>query len=198
MPPNWILVAYQAPSQPSTARVSAWRALHRLGGLYLGPTVCLLPTRLADSDALDAVGRRIRAAGGSIDLLEVETFAPSAEARLRERYNEARAAEYAEIVERAEAIVTELEREAFRDKFTFAEVEENEADLTRIRQWLRRVATRDLFGCDMRSAAEAALRDATERLTTFADEAMTRETGGHAIGTAGSDDRPLRIVRGGD
>ena len=141
-----MLVAYRTPAAPSTARVSAWRTLHRMGALYLGPTVCLLPARLADASLLEPLGRRVEAAGGAFEVLAIEAFDDAAEAAVRARCNEARDAEYAEIVERAQALVGRLEREGARGKFTFAEVEENEADLAKLRRWLGRVTARDLFG----------------------------------------------------
>lgn len=198
MPFQWSLAVYQAPTEPSTARVSAWRGLHRLGGLYLGPSVCLLPARLADSTELEAIAARVRAAGGTFDVLEVESFAPDAEALVQGRYNEARAAEYGEVVERAHALVAELERETARNKFTFAEVEENEADLAKLRQWLRRVAARDLFDCGARGGADAAVRNAEARLAAFVELAMAHEAGPEVEAADPSDRAPLRVVRGGD
>ncbi len=84
---TWVLAAYRTPSAPSTARVAAWRGLHGLGGLFLGPTVCLLPSALADARRLEAIAVRVRAAGGSFELFPVETFAEPAEMSLRDRYN---------------------------------------------------------------------------------------------------------------
>src|SRR5436190_5848521 len=111
MPTDWVLVAYRAPAEPSTARVAAWRRLHRLGGLYIGSSVCLIPGALARDGALDRVAEGIRAAGGTFDVLVVQAFAEDAQAALAGRYNAARDAEYAEVVERAEALQVELERE---------------------------------------------------------------------------------------
>lgn len=192
---RWMLVAYQAPAEPSTARVTAWRGLHQLGGLYLGPTVCLLPGDLADPARLEALRDRVCAAGGSFETLEIDGFGRAAEARLEERYNAARAAEYAEVVERITGLTDELGREAARDKFTFAEVEENEADLAKIRRWLRRVIARDLFDCGARSGAETALREAEQRLAGFVDEAIEREAGRGTDANRWSA-RALRVVNG--
>ena len=195
MASHWTLVAYRTPAEPSTARVTAWRALHRMGGLYLGPTVCLVPAPLADRDLLGRVRIRVEGSGGTFDVLDIAAFGADAEAELRERYNAARAAEYAEIVERADAIVGELEREGRQDKFTYAEVEENEAGLTKIRQWLRRVSARDLFGCDARAGAEAAIARADRRLTAFVDEAIAREAGSEPSADTGASG--FRVVDGG-
>lgn len=192
---TWVLVAYRTPSAPSTARVAAWRGMHGLGGLFLGPTVCLLPAALADARQLEAVATRVRAAGGSFELLPVESFAEEAEASLRGRYNVARDAEYAEVVERADGLIEELEREGAREKFTFAEVEENEADLAKLQRWLRRVRARDLFGAGGRAAAVASVENAAARLESFTAEAIAREGGGPiGVAEADADKGRLRIV----
>ena len=194
----WILAVYRTPSAPSTARVAAWRGLHGLGGLFLGPTVCLLPPGLADGRTLDSIAARVRAAGGTFERLEVESFAESTEIVLRTRYNDGRDAEYAEVVERAEAMLEELEREGARDKFTFAEVEENEADLAKLQRWLRRVRARDVFAAPGRADAVSAVQQAATRLEVFVAEAIDREAGGEAaVPGLGVEDGPrLKIVRG--
>lgn len=194
---TWVLAAYRTPSAPSTARVAAWRGMHGLGGLFLGPTVCLLPAALADARQLEAIATRVRAAGGSFELLSVESFAKVAETALRGRYNDARDAEYAEIVERADGLIEELEREGERGKFTFAEVEENEADLAKLQRWLRRVRTRDLFGATGRVPAVEAVDKAAARLEAFTAEAIAREGGGlpDAVEPHADNEPRLQIVR---
>jgi hypothetical protein len=175
---RWMLVLYRAPKEPSTARVAAWRRLHRLGGLYLGPSVCLIPGLLAGPRALDQVAEGVRSAGGTFDALTVEAFAEETEALLAERFNSARDAEYAEVVERAHALIAELEREGGRDKFTFAEVEENEADLAKLQRWLQTVDGRDLFGAPGRAPAAEAVREAAHALDRFAERSARLEEEG--------------------
>lgn len=192
-----LLVAYRTPSAPSTARVAAWRGMHGLGGLFLGPTVCLLPAALADARQLEAIAGRVRAGGGSFELLPVESFAEEAERSLRGRYKDARDAEYAEIVERADSLIEELEREGSRGRFTFAEVEENEADLAKLQRWLRRVRTRDLSGAGGRKQAVEAVDKAAVRLEAFTAEAIAREGGGigDAVEANAVEGPRLKIVR---
>jgi hypothetical protein len=100
------------------------------------------------------------------------------EQRLVELYNAARDAEYGELIEQAGAVVEELKREGARQKFTFAEVEENEADLTKLRRWLRRIRWRDLFSASRRADAEAAVSSAQEQLDEFARVATERDSEG--------------------
>lgn len=176
-PRSWALVVYRAPKQPSTARVAAWRRLHRLGGLYVGPSVCLIPRGLAERRALDRIGQSVRSAGGTFDVLAVDAFAEEAQVWLVDRFNAARDAEYAEVVERAQALVAELERESVMNRFTFAEVEENEADLAKLRRWLETLGRRDLFGASGRSPAERAVSEAGAAMRRFAELAADRDEG---------------------
>ena len=172
---SWVLVIYRAPKEPSTARVGAWRRLHRLGGLYVGPSVCLIPDALTEGRALDQIADGVRSAGGTFDALVVEAFAQEAQALLTDRFNSARDAEYVEVVERANALQAELEREEAQGKFTFAEVEENEADLGKLQRWLETLGGRDLFGAPGRGAAEQAVREAAGALQRFAERAARLE-----------------------
>ena len=137
----------------------------------VGPSVCLIPHGLAEERALDQIADGVRSAGGTIDILVVEAFAREAQAMLVDRFNSARDAEYAEVIERAQALQAELEREGARGKFTFAEVEENEADLGKLRRWLEILGRRDLFSASARGPAEEAVRDAAAALDRFADRA---------------------------
>ncbi len=174
---GWVLIAYRTPKQPSTARVAAWRRLHRLGALYVGPSTCLLPAGLADERALATVAEGIISGGGSIDRFPITAFAPEAERALLERFNAERDAEYAEVVERAVALVAELDRESERGRFTFAEVEENEAELTKLRRWLTAVTGRDRYGAAGRGPAEAAVEEADQRLHEFTERSVSGEGG---------------------
>lgn len=190
---GWLLISYRVPNQPSTARVAAWRRLHRLGALYLGASTCLLPAGLADDRALDTVAEGISAGGGSIETYRIEAFTPEAHRALVERFNVERDAEYTEVVERAQALVAELDQETRRGKFTFAEVEENEADLVKLRRWLAAIGRRDRYGAPGRAAAEQAVAEADHDLRVFtersADADSRADHNDHPVAPGGGDER---------
>lgn len=169
------MVSYRAPAEPSSARVTAWRRLHRLGALYVGASACLIPARLQAESSVARVADDLRQAGGELEAYRVEAFAPAAEAHIEARYNEGRDAEYAELIERSQGVIAELETEGARGKFTFAEVEENEADIAKLRRWLRRIQYRDLFGASKREAAVAAIESAQAKLNAFVKVASVRD-----------------------
>lgn len=167
--PRWLLICYRTPKQPSTARLAAWRRLHRMGALYVGPSTCLLPGDLADDRALATVAEGIIGAGGSIDTFGIEALTADAQQALLARFNADRDADYAEVVERAQALIGELDRESQRGKFTFAEVEENEADLGKLRRWLAAIGRRDRYRATSRAGAEQTVAEAERALHAFTE-----------------------------
>jgi hypothetical protein len=88
---------------------------------------------------------------------------------LLERFNAERDAEYVEVVDRAHGLVAELDREAGQGKFTFAEVEENDADLAKLRRWMDAIGTRDRYGAAGRASAQIAVEQADARLRAFTE-----------------------------
>lgn len=62
-----------------------------------------------------------------------------------------------------------------RGRATYAEVEESEADLDRLRKWLGRVRARDYFGAPGRAEAEAAVERCAAALAGFETEALAGE-----------------------
>ena len=71
----------------------------------------------------------------------------------------------------------EIDKEAAADKFTYAELEENDEDLTKLRGWFDKVRLRDSLGARRRAAAEEALQDCVAALDVFADQVYLAEDG---------------------
>lgn len=173
--PTWLLVAYRAPREPSTERVAVWRGLKRMGALYIAQSTCVLTAQLADEKALHQIGDRLRGAGGAFDVMGIQAFDADTEAHIRARFSADRDAEYRELIERADAILAELEHEGGRGKFTFAEVEENESGLAKLHSWFATVAHRDLFAAALRGEAERRLEEADRALAAFAERAASQD-----------------------
>src|SRR5581483_1569120 len=163
---RWILLAYKAPQQPSTARAAAWRLLKGAGALYVQQSVCLLPDLVRTREVVTRV---------EAFLLDVSGMSAASESDVRERFNALREAEYAELLERCDGFLEELRRESGVGKFTFAEVEENEDDLVKLRAWLRKIRTRDFFGCARGAEAEAAIRKCFVQHAAFTERVLAHE-----------------------
>lgn len=174
---RWLLLAYKAPQQPSTARAAAWRLLKGAGALYLQQSVCLLPDRPSTREVVERVRGFVEGAEGNATLLEIEGMSDPGERLVQARSNELREAEYRELLDRCAAFFAELRKESRRGNFSFAEVEENEDDLVKLRAWLRKIRARDFFGCELGGKAERAVADCAVALEKFTDRVLAQEAG---------------------
>jgi hypothetical protein len=84
-----------------------------------------------------------------------------------------------EIVEQSECLVYELDRETEKEKFTYAEIEENETELVRIHKWMQRIVAQDWFAASGRARAQQAIEDAEKRSAAYTEEVERRD--GHAV-----------------
>jgi hypothetical protein len=74
-------------------------------------------------------------------------------------------------------LVAEIDKEFAKEKFTLAELDEEEAELDKLRRWRERIAARDVHGCERRPEAEAALERAAEAVARFTTAVFERTHG---------------------
>lgn len=163
---EWLLVS-ASTGKDASLRVFVWRQLRKLGGSYVGPSVCLLPRLPATVDAVDRLVTRVNDQGGRARVLTVRLTEPAEEEALRAEQRSERDTEYAEVVERAPQLLAELEQETVRGRATYTEVEESEADLDRFHRWLASIQSRDYFDARGRAAAEEAVERCRRALAAF-------------------------------
>jgi hypothetical protein len=172
---TWLLLIYRLPSEPPSARSTIWREARRLGALSLQHAVCLLPLTDANAGAFTRLAKRVEEYGGEPLILETRSPDTSWEERTIGRFNAARDEEYEEVVDEAERFREEIDRERRKGKFTFAELEDEESNLERLRKYLAQVCARDTFGADGRAKAEAEVERCAEVLQEFANEIYEHE-----------------------
>jgi hypothetical protein len=195
VPERWLIIAASAPSESSTLRVYLWRNLRGLGAHYLQSSVCLLPERPEVIRRVARLADRVRREGGDVRLLHVSLDAPGEEEALIGAFRSERAGEYAEVGSRTPAFLEELAAERARGRLTYAEVEESEADLARLRAWLAKIEARDYFDAPGRAEAEAAVEECARALAEFAAAALAAEAPDPAGPQAApAPARPLRAV----
>ncbi len=85
------------------------------------------------------------------------------------RFHEARNEEYRELLEQCGEFFKELDKETARENFTFAEVEENEEELSKLRQWYGKIKTRDTFGAPLEAQAGRMLEKCEKALAVFCE-----------------------------
>ena len=185
----WLLVTASSAGAPDSLRVAIWRKLRSLGALYLQQSVSVLPARPEVEREIRRLVDRVRANGGAARVLRITFEDAGEEAQLVSELQAARDDEYAEVLERVPAFLDELSNERDRNRATYEEVEESEADLDRFRAWLSKIDRRDYFGAPRRADAHAAVDRCAQALEAFETEAFARDA------QAAGERPPLRAVR---
>lgn len=171
----WNLLVYKVPAQPSTQRVYVWRKLKGWGALYLQQSVCVLPHREDLQQHLAELKADITAGGGEADLLTIWIDQPEQNAMLIERFQQQADQEYQEFLGQCRDLHSELSEERKINNFTFAELEENEAELTKLRSWLPKIRDRDLFDTQAYSQAIEALKACELDFKLFSEQVYKAE-----------------------
>ncbi|WP_018130242.1 Chromate resistance protein ChrB [Effusibacillus pohliae] len=164
---SWIVFSYKVPSEPSTLRVRIWRNLKELGVVYIQQSVCVAPDTPEVRKKLMQIKKLIESSNGEAHLLEVSKFSVDTEERLIDTFNGKRTLEYQEFLEGCAIFQKEIETETAKGNFTFHEVEENEADLLKLKRWFRKIMKRDFFASPMLAQAKNRLDQCENLLVKF-------------------------------
>lgn len=193
------MVAVSTAGAAASLRVHVWRKLRGLGALYVQQSVCLLPDLPAVARQVRRLAERVVAEGGQVRVLHAQLTDPGERDGLVAELRAERDAEYADLLGRLPGFFTELETERVKGRVSYVEVEENEADLRRFREWLRRVVARDYFVAPLREEAMAELARAERALEDFEADAYAVEEGAEpsAGGVGANDVRNSRRARPG-
>jgi hypothetical protein len=174
---GWLVLIYRVPSEPSRLRSAVWRRLKSLGAIYLQNSAAALPAGPSAERALRKLRSQILDMGGTAALLSSRVLA--GEPEVRAAFLAARNDEYEEIVDRCEDFLAQVKKEYVADHFTYAELEENEVDLVKLRNWFARVRQRDVFGASGRPQAEKALEACQQSLDDYAARVYAADEEGH-------------------
>jgi len=193
---DWLLVTVSTPGGRNSAeRVYAWRALRRLGALYLQQSVCVLPVTATTTAAIARLVGHLQKRGARAEAFRIRFSDRDEEHALIARFQAERSDEYNEVVERTREFHAELAYERGRGRVTYPEFEESEADLVRHRKWLAAIEGRDYFDAPGHEDAANAVRACASALSAFEESALAAEFDDDAerSGSPG-----LRAIEGGD
>lgn len=173
----WLLLTYKVPPEPAKKRIALWRKIKGMGAVYLQNGICLLPKTEDHLRRLKMIEIEIADMEGEAVLLETMGLDRAQEKKLIARFNIDRNEAYQEFLERCTAFEAELARESAAGKFTYAELEENDEDLKKLRAWLDKIRKLDFHGASLGKEAgkrlvqcEAALDAYAQRVFEAQDE----------------------------
>jgi hypothetical protein len=174
--PGWLLLIYRVPPEPTRLRATVWRRIKSLGAIYLQNSVAALPASTANERSLRKLRREILDMSGTATLLSCSVLA--GEAEVRASFLTARNDEYEEITDKCQDFLADVQKEYDANHFTYAELEENEVDLVKLKNWFAKIIERDVFGASGRGACEQFLDTCEQSLEAYAARVYAEEAEG--------------------
>jgi hypothetical protein len=168
---SWLLLIHQLPAKPAYLRVKIWRRLQDLGAIAVKNAVHALPMNEETQEDFEWLLREIVEGGGEAFLCEARLIDGLSDERVRALFDQARDANYQDIVEEGRALSKSLRPNAKPEV-----VAEYRAQVARLRKRLAEVVSIDFFGAIGREAAEGLLKRIESRLNQdqpATDDAMT-------------------------
>ncbi len=168
--PSWLLLTYKVPAEPTTKRIALWRRLKGLGAIYLQSGVCLLPKSDDHIRRLKMLENDVAEMGGECVLLETVALDRAQQTKVIERFQADRNEEYREFLGRCAEFEVEIAKEVAKQKFTYAELEEEDTDLKKLQGWFEKIRKLDFYDAPLGEEAAAGLRRCEEVLDAYAKQ----------------------------
>jgi hypothetical protein len=164
---SWLLMTYKVPAEPARKRIALWRKLKGLGALYLQNGVCVLPKGKEHYRRLKILENEIIEMGGDAVLLETTGLDATQQERIIQRFNAERDEQYREFIGRCRDFHSEIKHETETGHFTYAELDEIDEDLQKLKSWLEKIRKLDFYNAPLAVEAESGLKACEEELEAF-------------------------------
>ena len=172
---GWLMIIYRVPSTPSTSRVTVWKRVKELGAYLLQQSVYILPNLPRTKEATGQLKEQIHHLGGESKVIEIASLGEEQEREVIAGFNKNREEEYIEVVKACNELLREIEEESKTEDFHFADLEENEKHLQRVKELFDSVSARDYFGCPLRAKAASLMKECLSKFEEFSHEVFSRE-----------------------
>ncbi|WP_309235352.1 Chromate resistance protein ChrB [Amycolatopsis sp. SID8362] len=163
------MLVVKVPAAPSRHRVAVWRELRRIGALSLGQGTWAVPDVPGFAEGVRRVVELAERGAGEVVLLDAAGRSERDSARLEALFTAEREDEWQEFLADCGKFDAEIDKEIRVEKFTMAELEEEEQSLERLRRWHRELKVRDVFGAPSATEAEVRLKHCADRLAAYTD-----------------------------
>lgn len=164
----WRVLTYRLSGDQSRHRVAVWRELRRVGAVALQSATWAIPTGDRFDRGLERAMALVNRSGGQALCFDV-TASQDTLAAVEALYTAEREAEWVEFCSECDKAEAELRREIATEKFTLAELDEEEQSVDRLRRWYGELRAKDLFGAPCATASEERLKEVGELLEDYAE-----------------------------
>lgn len=166
-----LLVMYDVPEKPSRLKVSVWRKLKRLGGVYPKLSLCILPNAPEVREALSEILRDLREVGVAV-MMVAEPISESDSSIVLNVLKAAKEREYREIAEECREFLEEVEANIKGGNVTQEEAEELAEAFDFLKEWYERVHGTDWVGAETGREVEELLKKCEKALEEFISMAL--------------------------
>lgn len=164
----WLLLTYKVPPEPAAKRIALWRRLKGMGAVYLQNGVCLLPKTDDHMRRLKMLENDVAEMGGEAVILETVALDRAQQDKVIARFKADRDEQYREFLGRCADFEGEIAKEIAINKFTYAELEEEDTDLRKLQGWLEKIQKLDFYGAALAGEASERLRACEALLDSYA------------------------------
>ena len=166
---EWIAINYTLPREPSRARVSIWRKLKKIGAVSIQQSLWILSSGDKNYKSLNELKLEVIQNGGEAFIMAISADIDGKK-KIIEKLNAARDEEYGELLEQCEDFFKEINKEIARENFTFAEIEENEEELEKLKNWYKIILARDSCAAQLQEKSKLVLSKCAEVLEAFSEQ----------------------------
>ncbi len=174
----WLMIVYRVPSSPSTSRVTIWKKLKELGAYQMQQSLYILPNRPEVKEKVDLLKELVERLGGESKIIEIASFGDGQENEVIAGFNKNREEEYTEVIKACTELLNEIDEESRTEDFHFADLEENEKHLQRVKELFDSVESRDYFSSPLHEHAASMMDDCSRKFETFGNEVYSRAESG--------------------
>jgi hypothetical protein len=167
VPVQWKIAIYHLPSEPTRHRVGVWREFVKSGALSLQNEAWAVPVGPGTDELIERIRDLVTRAEGQLLLFDSEPDERSA-VELERLYTKEIESAWIEFIDECGKFEREIEREFEKQKFTLAELDEEEQNLEHLRRWHRDLRFRDHFGAASADWADSRLEDSIAELERLA------------------------------
>jgi hypothetical protein len=140
--PPWLLLVFSLARKGASLRVTVWRKLQRYGALPLGNSGYFLPNTAENRERFEWLATAVHTEGGEASVLEVQSVDNCSFPQMKQRFSEARAGDYRELLK-------DLRKSPTSSNLS--------SRTTRLRQRFQDIVSIDFFGTPLREQVEHAL-----------------------------------------
>lgn len=144
----WLLLVFSLPTGRASQRVEVWRKLRRFGAVSLGNSGYLLPNSPGNRERFEWLVTSIRNYRGEASVVQVQSIDNLSTTQLVNRFAEARAREYQELIRELQKVVSA------------PSPKRSQVRLSRLRQRFQEVVAIDFFQSPLRGRVEQLLETA--------------------------------------